>query len=209
MLSTIKNEWRHYLPYALLLLIILIFGYRFLFTPTASPIFEIPEEEIEEIDTVVIEQPSSIETNVVFVDVKGAVQRPGVYELQENDRVQQAIALAGGLTSDAASGAINLALKVQDEMVVHVPTVDEFQPDDQQWEELVQTPTSLAADLIDINTATVEQFVTLPGIGPKKAEAIVRHREEVGKFQSIEELVNVPGIGAKTVENIAAHLFVK
>jgi competence protein ComEA len=151
----------------------------------------------------------SIETEkkplTVFVDVKGAVVHEGVYEVNESSRMKDVIQLAGGFTEEADRTKVNLAAKVQDEMVVYVP---------KQGEEASTIMSGqVTADgnekKVNINTATTEELQTLSGIGPAKASAIIAYREENGPFQKIEDLLNVSGIGDASLEKIKEQITVK
>ncbi|SDC30028.1 helix-hairpin-helix domain-containing protein [Shouchella lonarensis] len=135
--------------------------------------------------------------DVMIVDVKGAVVSPGVYEVNEGSRVHEVLDKAGGLTEDAKETAINLALRVHDEMVVYVPTEGE------EMDANIGTGMEVSGEeSLNLNTATVDELTTLQGIGPARAEAIVAYREEHGPFESVEALTNVSGIGAKSLEVI-------
>lgn len=149
----------------------------------------------------------------VLVDVKGAVNYPGVYTLTDEDRVVDAITLAGGYIDDANPSLINHAQKLQDEMVIYIPLKGE------EAEIAIQTfagggstgSSSASADSgkVNINTADEAQLTTLPGIGPAKAKAIITHREEQGTFQTIEGLKEVSGIGDKTFEQLKDLIDIK
>lgn len=146
----------------------------------------------------------------VLVDVKGAVNYPGVYTLTEEDRVVDAITLAGGYIEEANPSLINHAQKLQDEMVIYIPQKGEEQ------EMIIQDFTAVnnindASDhgKVNINTADETQLTTLPGIGPAKAKAIISHREEQGAFQTIEDLKEVSGIGDKTFEQLKDLIDIK
>ncbi|OLS35796.1 hypothetical protein BTR22_14580 [Alkalihalophilus pseudofirmus] len=168
----------------------------------------IGEEEIEEMNWNFAEEleedkpelEAAADPGVVTVDMKGAVMRPGVYQLHEGSRVFEAIESAGGLLPDAFGDGINLAQLLVDEMVIYVPYLGE--------EEIpltmgAETQSSNAAGAkISLNKASQAEFETLPGIGPAKAEAILSYREEQGAFQSVEELMNVSGIGPKSFEKL-------
>ena len=149
----------------------------------------------------VLSKDSSIQvTSTVVVDVKGQVALPGVYTLSANKRVLDAITLAGGLLPTADERMLNLAAKLVDEMVIYVPTEGEqtsfLRP-------IVQVPgTTSDSELININTSDENELMTLSGIGPSKAKAIISYREENGLFQSIEQLKEVSGIGDQTFEAI-------
>lgn len=148
-----------------------------------------------------LESPEELETQSVVpeeivVDVKGAVQSPGIYITDSNARIHDVIEMAGGLTEDADANQVNFAQRVQDEMVIFVPTKDAAV-------EIAAGNSFTQADgKIKINYATKEEIETLPGIGPAKAEAIIQYREENGFFQSPEDLLNVSGIGEKTLEKL-------
>lgn len=136
---------------------------------------------------------------VIVVDIKGSVKKPGVYELAHDKRVHDAIQVAGGFTETADQTQINLAQRLQDEMVIYVPKKGE---DRRLMNEAVSNHISEGTKKIRINTATLEEITTLNGIGPKKAQAIIDYRDEHGLFKTIEDLLEIPGIGEKTVENI-------
>ena len=144
---------------------------------------------------------------ILLVDIKGAIKHPGLYKINEGDRVQDVIDLAGGLKEDADEKQVNLAQRLQDEMVIYIPTIGEeiehIQPN------ISSTNTQNAQDgKVAINHATAEEIQTLNGIGPKKAETIIAYREENGPFHTIEDLLNVSGIGEKTLENIRDQISV-
>lgn len=146
----------------------------------------------------------------VIVDIKGEVNKPGVYELQTGDRVQTVIERAGGFTENADEQQINLAQKVHDEMIIYVPKVGEIE---EPLPPLPQSSRSGAvndgsSDLIRVNSATEEELTKLQGIGPSKAQAIINYRDEHGPFQQAEDLLEVNGIGEKTFENIRDHIIV-
>ncbi|MDN7240417.1 helix-hairpin-helix domain-containing protein [Planococcus sp. N028] len=132
----------------------------------------------------------------LMVDVKGQVASPGVFELPIGARMQDAIEAAGGFLPTADDRAINLAMKVQDEMSVYVPEIGE---------EIV-LPSNAAGPsgdtAVNLNAATEEELMTLPGIGPSKATAIIAYRTDNGNFQNIDELKEVSGIGDKTFEKL-------
>ena len=137
------------------------------------------------------EKDSTKETGSCFVYVCGAVVNPGVYELPENSRVYEAVAMAGGMTEDAGAEAVNQAEIVTDGQMLRIPTIAEVLA----AQEDASCDSGATDDgLLNINQAEVADFMTLPGIGQSKAEALVKYREEHGKFSSIEEIMNVDGI---------------
>lgn len=137
---------------------------------------------------------------ILMIDVKGAVAYPGVYEIHTDARINNAIEMAGGFADDADQSQVNLAQKVQDEMVILIPRMDE------ETEMQASNFSGNAEGKVRINYATQEEIESLPGIGPSKAQAILKHREEHGLFQSAEDLLHVTGIGEKTLENLRDHL---
>ena len=164
------------------------------------------EQPVEAVAEVVEAEPQSKQ---VIVDVKGAVKYPGVYELTDADRVVDAITLAGGYTDGANATLINHAQKLQDEMVIYIPLQGEEPPPAIQQFSGGTSSTQTDASKVNINVADETQLVTLPGIGPAKAKAIIAHRDEKGKFQSIEGLKDVTGIGDKTFEQLKDLIDIK
>ncbi|AKS38982.1 competence protein ComEA [Anoxybacillus gonensis] len=166
---------------------------------TIQPLpFEQNEQQVEQ------QAEKQEEETSVFVDVKGAVKRAGVYEVAATSRIRDVIEMAGGLTEEADETKINLAMKVHDEMVIYVPKKGE------EISELADMHTiDQSNGKVNINTATAEQLQTLQGIGPAKASAIIAYREEHGPFQKAEDLLNVSGIGEKSFEKIKEQIVVR
>lgn len=147
------------------------------------------------------------EAATCFVYVCGAVRHPGVYELPQGSRVYEALALAGGLRKDAYEKNLNQAQQIADGQMIEVLTVEEFeegrqqnmtQQADRQQTDPQQTDlqqTDAHDGRIDLNTATMEQLMTLSGIGEAKAANIIAYRESCGGFSAPEEIMNVSGIG--------------
>ena len=142
----------------------------------------------------------------VYVDVDGAVVRPGVYRLKEGARVSQAIDAAGGLTAEADVTGLNRASKITDGQKIYVPTVGE-----QQAAAAVGGAESSAATtpgagsssgLVNINTASAAELQTLSGIGPSMAQSIIDERTKNGAFASVDDLMRVSGIGEKKLAKI-------
>ncbi|QTJ38643.1 hypothetical protein FE324_07690 [Dolosigranulum pigrum] len=159
------------------------------------------EEEVERVES------KSSEPELFMVDVKGEVHVPGVYELPADGRVKDAIAMAEGLTDEANELAINFAQKVEDQMVIYVPHED----DDSGLPENTTTGAGEAsgAAVININTASEQELMTLSGIGQAKAQQIIQYREENGLFDTPEDLMNVSGIGEKSFETLKDSIKVK
>ncbi len=140
----------------------------------------------------------------IQVHVAGAVVRPGVYDLPEDSRLQDAVEAAGGFVAEADKNALNLAARLDDGERLDIPYVAGFIPDEESGFVVVSegTPSSLFGDLLNINTASVEELDELPSIGPTIAQRIVDYREAFGLFASIEDIVNVSGIGQATYNEI-------
>lgn len=141
----------------------------------------------------------------VRVHVAGAVVRPGVYSLDKDSRVDDAVEAAGGFVAEADKNALNLAARLEDGQRLDIPFVAGFVPDEEQGFVVVSegTPSPLAGeDLVNINTATLEELDKLPGIGPSTAQRIIAYRIDNGPFARIEDIVNVSGIGPATYEEI-------
>ena len=152
----------------------------------------------------------SPESETILVDVKGAVQSEGVYELSSTARVNDAIKAAGGFSDQADKKSVNLAQKLSDEAVVYVASQGENVS-------VVQSATSSSAtgdsgsentEKINLNTATVADLTTISGIGEKRANDILAYRDSQGGFTSVDDLNNVSGIGDKTLENIRPYVTV-
>ncbi len=154
--------------------------------------------------------PGQVESTVaarLVVHVAGAVVRPAVYELGSDDRVDAAITAAGGPTPDADLDGLNLAAALVDGQRVYVPRHGEVDP--ATVASGAPTPGATGATVtvapgpIDVNTATVDELQTLPGVGPATAAAIVDDRDRNGPFASIADLERVPGIGPAKLAAIA------
>jgi competence protein ComEA len=130
--------------------------------------------------------------------IVGAVEAPGVYTLPPGSRVQDAIEVAGGPTSDADLDRLNLAALLQDQDQIFVPrrnlpTIEDSPQSEQHGEH---------PPLLNINSADSETLQTLPGIGPVLADRIIAYREEHGLFATVDDLKSVKGIGDKTLDEL-------
>lgn len=172
--------------------------------------FSKKEESVEEttvVETTVVAEKAEVSTTqetVIFVDIKGVVKNPGVYQMKVGDRVKDALDAAGGLTAEADSQKVNLAQRVEDQMVIVVPKVGE--------EGAAATPAGATSKeatkegKVNINTATVEELKTLKGVGEKKAEAIIEYRKKNGSFKTKEDLMKVRGIGKKLFDSFQERI---
>lgn len=140
-----------------------------------------------------IKDKTEPEIQVIMVDIKGEVVNPSVHQLNEGDRVQDALNMAGGPTEDADLNQINLAAKVYDEMIIYIP---------KHGENVEQQRIIINNGKISINQASEAELTKLNGIGEAKAKAIIDYRTQNGSFKSIEELMEVSGIGQAIFDNI-------
>lgn len=152
-----------------------------------------PEEDVDE-----------PEIQKIMIHICGAVQHPGVYELEEGDRICQAVEKAGGFTGEADEDLLNQAQKLTDGMQLVIPTKEEADKvrkegaGTQQYLRYEDTTSNAenisGSSLININTATEEMLCTLPGIGSEKAKSIIEYRTKNGNYKRIEDIMNVAGI---------------
>ena len=133
----------------------------------------------------------------IFVDVKGAVKYPGVFETTKDKRVKDLIEEAGGLLDDADTSTLNLSQKVKDQMVIYV-----LKHGEKPKQISDGGSSSSNTDVININTANKEQLMKISGVGKTKAEAIISYREKNGDFKKKEDITKVRGIGKATFEKI-------
>jgi len=167
---------------------------------------ELPDliEEVVEESVLPIHVPT-----ILVVDVKGAVVRPGVYTLQEGDRLIDAINAAGGYRPEADSRMLNHAMKLSDEFLVYVPVEGEEVPVGETNLVVGAADTQAKDGTVNINTADESQLMTISGIGPSKASAIIKYRDEHGPFTATESLMKISGIGKKTFEKLENQITVK
>ncbi|WP_423342663.1 helix-hairpin-helix domain-containing protein [Melissococcus plutonius] len=171
-------------------------------TVKQQPTFDISKEEKKvEIDKT---EKATQQNESPYLDIKGAVKAPGMYKGKINMRVWDAIALAGGLTEEAEIKQVNFSQKIADQMVIYIPIKgEEIQEISYSTPEKTnQLNKKLENEKVNLNQADEQQLQQLNGIGLKKAQEIIRYREEEGEFKTIEDLENVSGIGAKTVESL-------
>ena len=152
------------------------------------------------------EKEESPEQDLITVDVKGAVKSPGIYDLPVGSRVHDAVQKAGGLTEEADSKSLNLAQKISDEALVYVPTKGEEAVSQQAGSGT--TPSTSKEKKVNLNKASLEELKQVKGLGGKRAQDIIDHREANGKFKSVDELKKVSGIGAKTIEKLKDYVTV-
>ncbi len=187
------------------------------------------ENDIQEKTTIAIEEEIPKE-ETLKVDVKGAVKKPGVYELKVGTNVMDAITNAGGVTSKGVTTNINLSKKLTDEMVIYIFTAQEIKERNAKNEVVCEVPkcecetieiqecpkvnesdksdnsSTEKNDKVSINTATKEELMTLKGIGEAKAQDIIDYREKNGPFKTLEDLMKVSGIGEAAYEKLKEQI---
>ena len=222
MIYYIKKYWKYLLALILVLIIFVV--------------IEVFIEKDNKISTDSVKKLSKVEEKVndiktLFVDIKGAVNAPGVYELDEGKRVIDAINLAGGFTDKADTININLSKKLTDEMFIVIYTKQEIYNykknnetsnikcasfecicPDVNNDACIKKDTKIKDskkelnNKISINSASKEELMTLNGIGESKADAIINYRNENGLFKTIEDLKNVSGVGNSVFEKIKNNI---
>ena len=145
-----------------------------------------------------------VEQDLITVDVKGAVKSPGIYDLPVGSRVNDAVQKAGGLIDNTDSKSINLAQKISDEALVYVPTKEE----EANQKSYSNATGNKESKKVNLNKASLEELKQVKGLGGKRAQDIIDHRESNGKFKSVDELKKVSGIGAKTIEKLKEYVTV-
>lgn len=189
------------------------------------------EIKIEEVVKESKQEEENVDTKI-FVDIKGEVVNPGVYELELGSKVIDAINASGGLTESAYTRYLNLSKKLKDEDVIIVNNLSEIESikESKNKEVIKETSNSVSLDindvitndyeseednsdktivLVNINTANVEELTTINGIGESTAKKIIDYREKNGIFESIEDIQNVSGIGEKKYEQIKESITIK
>lgn len=182
------------------------------------------------------EEPAKTEVKTVKVDIKGAVKKPGVYELEETNTVMDALTKAGGLTSKGTSINVNLSKRLKDEMVIYFFTKAEIEArktvnevvcevpkcecetivveectsnnntNTNSTDKKEDTPKEETNKKVSINTGSLEELTTLNGIGEAKAKSIIEYREKNGPFKALEDIKNVSGIGEAAFEKIKDNI---
>lgn len=153
-----------------------------------------------------VKKEEPLEQDLITVDVKGAVKAPGIYDLPVGSRVNDAVQKAGGLTEQADSKSLNLAQKVSDEALVYVPIKGEEAASQQAGSGTAYSTSK--EKKVNLNKASLEELKQVKGLGGKRAQDIIDHRESNGKFKSVDELKKVSGIGAKTIEKLKDYVTV-
>ena len=191
----------------LAVIVIILVGRGMMASPTKEKVMV-----TNAVNTTRVEETTTMMPQNCYVDIKGEVLRPGVYEFSCESRMQDVIKKAGGFTEEADETKINLAQKISDQMQIIVPNLHSKQEGgvtegNSEKGNLSNTTLSNSKQgTVNINTATLEQLQTIKGIGKKKAEAILQYRKEHGAFRTKEDLLQVKGIGKKALEAIESQV---
>lgn len=167
---------------------------------------EAPSQKQDSIQELSVTEPQEdlVQADTIFVYVCGAVCSPGVYELPADSRAYEAVAQAGGMSEDAAGTAVNLAEVLTDGQKLQIPFQGEVS--DAQVSDSGEVTTD---SRVNINTASLEELMTLKGIGQTRAEQILEYREKHGSFASSEAIMNVDGIKQGTYDKIKDNIRVQ
>lgn len=211
----------------LLSIICLSLGFLYLKDVSAEESFHCPVTN----NNVTENDDDDIETllDIIQVDIKGAVKNPGVYVLDEGSVVNDLILAAGGLTKDADTTNLNLSKKLENEMVIIVYTKKEMEQNVEKnltsdadiseslgKDSIIESDsnstsnntTSKPTKKVNLNTASLEELTTLPGIGEAKAKSIIQYRKTCGSFKVIEDLKNISGIGDSVYAKLEKYITV-
>ena len=166
------------------------------------------DKEIEINESNIIEKKESklkeVDIEKIIVDIKGEINKPGIYEMNNGNRIIDVITKAGGLTKSADTNSINLSEKIVDEMVIIIPTLNINNTSELTDKKVIN---DLPKDKrISINTASIDELMTIKGIGTTKAKKIIEYRNKNGKFKKIEDIKKVSGIGNSTFEKIKNYI---
>ena len=163
----------------------------------------LPDNHLEESSKEETKELESIPEEKYYVDIKGYVKKPGVYEVSKTSIVNDCLKLAGGLLKNADTTTINLSKPVSAAMVIYVPNNAAIPDNSNTSSDTSSATTNLK---INLNTASKEELTKLSGIGEAKAQDIIDYRNTNGSFKTIEEIKNISGIGdalfAKIKDNI-------
>ena len=191
----------------LAVIVIILVGRGMMASPTKEKVMV-----TNAVNTTRVEETTTMIPQNCYVDIKGEVLRPGVYEFSCESRIQEVIKKAGGFTEEADETKINLAQKITDQMQIIVPNLHSKQEggvtegNSEKGNLSNTTPSNSKQGTVNINTATLEELQTIKGIGKKKAEAILQYRKEHGPFRTKEDLLQVKGIGKKALEAIESQV---
>ncbi len=190
-----------------------------------------PVKDMDEESERKSKEDESVSRDKMYVHVCGAVTAPGVYELPQGSRMYEAVEEAGGMTADAADEYVNLAQVVEDGQQIWIPSIEEIKKYLENGTDISKISTIqknrisagvantavgvnsgeanvASGKMINLNTASRDELMTLSGIGASRADAILAYREEKGNFQKIEDIMKVPGIKNSAFQKIKDNITV-
>lgn len=188
---------------ALIFLIIIIYNF-FIKKDSVEEFFynDMIVENMQE--NIVVEEISNIK-----VYVTGEVNNPGVIELPEGSRIEDAINSSNGLTELANLSEVNLAYTLEDGQKLYIPSINDKQNTQyislENGEKVIETEKS-SSSKVNINKANIDELKNLPGVGDALAQRIITYRNEIEKFKNIEDLKNVSGIGEKKYDSLKEYI---
>lgn len=215
-------EHQKYFMYSFLLLFVCM-SFSIIYVSFNSDVKTVEPEVIALSDNEEKEEIIEAAVETIFIDIKGEVDNPGVYEMQLGDRVIDAVQIAGGFTDEATTDNVNLSKKLKDETVIIIPSYlkdyenvtikNDYEIDSNN--NIVKSDESendekneSSFNLVNINTASVVELMSLDGIGESKAKAIIEYRDTNGDFENILDIMNVSGIGESIYEKIKDYITV-
>lgn len=188
-----KNKKYFIIAIPILIMLFLIIIKLVILNKNSVKINSLSDNEIETLDKEIDEY--------YYVDIKGCIKYPGVYKMVKGARIKDVVELAGGLTENSDTTNINLAKKVEDEMVIYINSISDSN-------NITSNSYNYDNSLININIATIDELMTLSGIGETKAKSIINYREENGNFKTKEDITKVTGIGQALYEKIKDYITV-
>ncbi|MBP2100141.1 helix-hairpin-helix domain-containing protein [Enterococcus rivorum] len=218
LLNGLVRKYKYYILGGIVGILILMVTIIWLLRPSEKNEAEFSFQE--ESTTVTNESSKQIESTKqikkeqnldIFVDVKGAVKNPGMYEVQGAMRVWDVVGLAGGVKENADTKQVNFSQRISDQMVIYIPVHGEVLPEilkEVSNENNQDKENNSTMNKIDLNKASETELQALTGVGGKKAQEIIRYREQKGGFKSVEDLKNISGIGEKTFEKLKDQITV-
>lgn len=183
-----------------------------------SDFYSLKNSEVKISENTKLNETLKDDTKDLFVDIKGEVKKEGVYKVTSGMTVNDVIKLAGGLKKSAFTKNINLSKRVFDEMVIIVYSKSSLNNNvnnnkndalikNEEKALISSSNSSSNLSLVNINTASIDELLTLSGIGNSKAEAIIKYRES-NKFNTIDDIKNISGIGDSLFEKIKDYISV-
>lgn len=201
-----KGFMKKYVRYVLIMIAVIVFGILYSCERSDSDIDVVEMYEFDKVEgstTVDLDETTDMTSKNICIHVTGYVVNPGVYELKEGSRVYEAIVLAGGFREEADRDYINQAAVLSDGQRLYVYSKDETSTAVRYTE---VSSSQQNDSLVNINTASKERLMTLPGIGESRAESIIAYRQENGGFKTIEDIMRVSGIKDAAFNKIKEYI---